>query len=343
MPEQRDPRVEIVIRWMLGMRIAAALAHQVLLPLTVVVAIVPAAAAPLSTLDAAGPGAAAIADIWWVMFWGSLVIFVIVSALAVYPFLKSRNVQNVPTGPFLWGGGLAFPLVVLAILMAYAFAQGQAMVTGRGDGFRVEVHAHQWWWEFVYPDAEGGPIYTAFALHVPAGEDVNYRIASDNVIHSFWVPRLGRKVDATPGLVTSVTLRADTPGVYWGQCSEFCGMQHAAMAFTVEAHERADFAATLAALVAATPDPTHPGAPDFATNCAACHSADARQRGNGAPNLAGLATRSHLGSGAFPLTGPEDLSRWLREHHVLKPRSLKPDHADIDDAVLDRIVSYLMQ
>lgn len=276
------------------------------------------------------------------MFWGSLVIFAIVSALVVYPFLKSRSGRNVPTGPFLWGGGLAFPLIVLAALMAYAFAQGQAMVIGRGEGFRVEVHAHQWWWEFVYPDAEGGPLYTAFALHVPAGEDVEYLIQSDNVIHAFWVPRLGRKIDATPGFVTSVTLRADMPGVYWGQCSEFCGMQHAAMSFVVEAHEPADLDDALATLVAATPDPDHPGAADFAANCGACHSVDARERGNGAPNLAGLADRRRLGSGAVPLAGPDDLRRWLREHGTLKPGSLKPDHGAIDEDTLDRIAAYLL-
>jgi cytochrome c oxidase subunit II len=277
------------------------------------------------------------------MFWGALVIFAIVSALVVYPFLKSRDGRNVPTGPFLWGGGLAFPLIVLAALMAYAFAHGQAMVTGRGEGFRVEVHAHQWWWEFVYPDVEGGPLYTTFELHVPAGEDVEYRIHSDNVIHSFWVPRFGRKIDATPGVVTSVVLRADKPGVNWGQCSEFCGMQHAAMTFMVKAHEPADLAATLAALSAATPDPAHPGAADFAANCGTCHSADARDRGNGAPNLAGLAERQRLGSGAVPLTGPEDLRLWLREHRALKPGSLKPDHSHIDDDTLERIASYLMR
>jgi cytochrome c oxidase subunit II len=255
-------------------------------------------AAPLSTLDPAGPGRLRsphlVGDVL-----GKLVIFAGVLALAVYPFLKSRNPAKRSDRPFLWGGGLAFPLVVLAALLAYALRAGPSHGDrANRDCFRVEVHAHQWWWEFVYPDAEGGPLYTAFALHVPAGERRRGMDQFRQRDPQFWVPRLGRKIDATPGSSMSITLQADTPGVYWGQCSEFCGMQHAAMAFTVEAHEPARFAARSPRLRRdARPDPSRrptspPTAPDATASIRAA-------RGNGAPNLAGLADRRRLGSGAM--------------------------------------------
>jgi cytochrome c oxidase subunit II len=298
-------------------------------------------ATPLSMLDPAGPGAAAITQMWWVMFWGGLVILAAVVALAVYPFLKLRGARTLPTGLFLWGGGLAFPIVVLVVLLAYALTTGQALTARDPDALRVEVRAHQWWWEFVYPDADGGPLYTAAELHVPAGKRVELHVTSDDVIHSFWVPRLGRKIDAIPGLTNVITLQADQPGLYWGQCSEFCGLHHAAMAFLVEAHAPQAFTERLAALAASTRDQAHPGSADFRTRCGQCHSTNATTRGGGAPNLAGLSERRRLGSGAMNFGAPEDLRRWLRDHETIKPGSRKPSHADVDDATLDRIVSFL--
>ena len=113
---------------------------------------------------------------------------------------------------------------------------------------RIEVVGHQWWWEYIYESYDGRPLnfITANELHIPASDDTTTRpvyltLKSADVCHSFWVPRLGGKLDAIPGRTNVLRLQADNPGVYRGQCAEFCGMHHATMQFTVEAHAPDDF------------------------------------------------------------------------------------------------------
>jgi cytochrome c oxidase subunit 2 len=263
MPEHGDPRVEVQVRRPFGMR-ARSPAGPMLsyrppsralhrMPLLSAVIVGDLCAAPLSILDPAGPSAVAIARVWWAMFWGSVVILAAVFAMSVYPFLRKRRIRDLPTGPFLWGGGLVFPVVVLVCLLGYGLTTGQALTGRYPDALRVEVRAHQWWWEFVYPDAAGRAVHTASRLHLPVGRPVELHVTTTDVIHSFWVPRLGGKIDAIPGLTNVITLRADRPGIYHGQCSEFCGLHHAAMSFVVEAHPPEAFYERLAGPGASAP------------------------------------------------------------------------------------------
>lgn len=208
-------------------------------------------AAPFSTLDPAGPAAESVATLWWVMLAGATLVLVAVTALALWSMRKRRREAEVSVRWHLWGGGLALPLTVLAALLAYAFAlewRAHDARTGDADPLRVEAVARQWTWEFVYPDAPGGPLRINDRLHIPAGRSVEVAITSRDVIHSFWVPRLAGKRDAIPGRVNVLRIEADRPGVYGGLCSEFCGEGHAGMRFTVEAHRQEDFAAVLARL-----------------------------------------------------------------------------------------------
>src|SRR5690606_215548 len=145
----------------------------------------------------------------------------------------------------LGGAGVLFPVAVLAALLVFALRTGEALLPHERAGERplvVEARGHQWWWEFVYPDFKGRPLYTAGELHVPAGRPVHVRLSAADVIHSFWVPRLAGKLDAIPGHVTILRLQADRPGTYAGRCAEFCGLQHTLMGFSVTAHPPEAFA-----------------------------------------------------------------------------------------------------
>lgn len=177
------------------------------------------------------------------MLAGSAVILVAVLALIGSAFFNRSALRGVPERAWLIGGGLVFPGVVLAALLAWALPAGQSMMGGRGEVFEVRAEAFQWGWRFSYPDgappgAEDRAQDDAPALHIPAGRPVDVTITSEDVIHAFWVPRLAGKIDAIPGQTTVLRIQADAPGEYRGQCAEFCGIGHTRlMNFTVVAHE----------------------------------------------------------------------------------------------------------
>lgn len=197
---------------------------------------------PLSTLAPAGEAAQTIATLWWVMLAGSVIIFLGVVGAALLPLILRRWGAPAPRA-MLIGGGLLFPGVVLLALLVAALMVGDRL-SPRGEPgvLRVEAQAQQWAWTFRYPDLPGQPT-TEGVLHVPVGRPFEVQVSSQDVIHSFWAPRLGGKIDAIPGQVNVIRLQADAPGIYRGQCAEFCGNAHAMMDFTVEAHSPADYAA----------------------------------------------------------------------------------------------------
>ena len=203
-------------------------------------------AGPLSALAPEGPAARGAAALWWVMLAGGGLIFVVVSAVLALAILLPAPLRAFGAGRTILWGGLVIPTLILAALVTTALALGERLLAiprvSGGAPLRIEALARQWVWEFRYP----GGAATFDRLHIPAGRDVDFTVTSADVIHSFWIPRLGGKIDAIPGHANIVRLRADRPGVYGGVCAEFCGTGHAAMAFTVEAHEEAGFAAVLA-------------------------------------------------------------------------------------------------
>lgn len=301
---------------------------------------------PMSTLDPAGPGAELIARVWWVMAVASVVILAGVVALALLAVYRRPDRRpQASSRLYIIGGGLVFPAITLVLLLAYGIHSGHALLplpSGR-DVFRVEVRGHQWWWEVRYPDVEGETLHAANELHIPAGRPVDVHVSTEDVVHSFWIPRLGGKIDAIPGRTNVIRLEASGPGTFRGQCAEFCGAQHSRMALHVEAHDEADLAARLA-LLAGTRErlpigDDGPGSAAFRESCAACHSRDAHERSTG-PNLADLPYRATLGAGTSS-NGADALRNWLRRHQSLKPGNRMPPHDDIDPETLDLIVDYV--
>ncbi|MEO3997151.1 cytochrome c oxidase subunit II [Mesorhizobium sp. CAU 1732] len=209
-----------------------------------------ACAGPLSTLQPEGPSARGAAMLWWIMLAGSAVIFALVSAMLVLAYARPGPLRAAGPKTIMVWGGLVFPGIVLTALVVAAFALGERMLATPRDPapMRIEAIAERWIWTFRYPGTDGSE--TRNRLHIPAGQDIDFVVTSGDVIHAFWIPRLGGKIDAIPGRENIVRLRADRPGVYGGVCAEYCGEGHAVMRFTVEAHEEADYEARLAAAIA---------------------------------------------------------------------------------------------
>lgn len=207
-------------------------------------------AGPFSALDPAGPAARQIAWLWWAMFWGASAIFVLVAVLFALACLRPGVIARWNGTRWIVGGGLVMPGIVLAALMVAAFGFGERLIArpGADQPLRVSARAEQWVWRFGYP--EGPDSLVSDVLHIPAGVPVDIVVTTSDVIHGFWIPRLGGKIDAIPGHENVVRLQADRPGTYRGLCAEFCGNGHTHMLFEVVAHPRQDYAAALARLQA---------------------------------------------------------------------------------------------
>ena len=293
-----------------------------------------------------------IATVWWWMFGVATVVMFGVLLLAGAAFWRRRDavpLSDRGARSMIIAGGIALPTVAIVALLIYGLPAGQGMRMGFGESaYQVDVRAHQWWWEVSYPDAPGGVVYAANEIHIPAGRAVTLNITSNDVIHSFWVPRLGGKIDAIPGRTNVLHLKADDAGQYAGVCAEFCGAQHARMGFFVTAHAPDALDGVLAGL--AQPHPNTQRLADhtgYQQQCAACHSLDPRDRAPSGvsaglatgPNLAGLGAREYIGAGAL-LNTPEHLKQWMREHQVIKPGNHMPV-SDLPRETLDELAELL--
>lgn len=194
---------------------------------------------PFSTLDPAGPSATYASWMWWGMAIPFTVILIAVVGLWLYAMFRpartwndeeARRVQH----RWILGGGLALPLVSITLILIFGIPLGNRMLPLEDDSEAVQIHVtgHQWWWQVRYPDTN---IELRDQLYIPAGVPIHVHLTSADVIHSFWVPRLGGKLDMIPGHTNVLLLQADEPGEYRGQCAEFCGRDHAHMQFVVTA------------------------------------------------------------------------------------------------------------
>ena len=215
-----------------------------------------------SSLDPAGPGARDIATLWWVLLAAGTAVFVLVLVLFVVPLLRRRRDEagdrdDVPARTasrwIVWLG-IVLPTVVLTGVLFVTVLTMRSVSRAAPEGsVQIDVTGYQFWWAATYP--EHG-VTVANELHIPVGEPVELRLTSADVIHSFWVPELHGKLDLLPETTNTLVLEADEPGIYGGECAEFCGLQHANMGFLVVAQPRDEFDAWLAAQRAPAAAPT---------------------------------------------------------------------------------------
>lgn len=187
----------------------------------------------LSTLNPAGPVAYEVAWLWWAMLTGAIVLTLMVGILVMMGFGRPRAV---PERRWTLALGVWFSVAILSVMLVAGLWVGERILPRDTGAVQVRVHTFQWGWRFTQPGPDGEPVETDNILYIPAGEPVVALVTSEDVIHSFWVPRLAGKIDAVPGRTNEVLLQADEPGLYEGVCAEFCGVGHALMRFQVVAY-----------------------------------------------------------------------------------------------------------
>lgn len=309
-----------------------------------------------STLRPAGPAAAEIAWLWWVMLAVFSAVFMLVVLLlfgAVFrrtaPPSASGNGRGgdegpaLPLGPtgFIVAGGVLLPVLILTPLFLVSL-KTSASLRQPPESLTVRVVGHMWWWEVRYPAQD---IVTANEIHIPAGQPVRLELTSADVIHSFWVPRLNGKRDMIPGIENVFWIQADEPGVYRGQCGEYCGTQHANMAFHVVALPPDEFDAWLAER---TKPRSEPGTAEerrglqvfLKAGCIRCHSVRGTEAsGNVGPDLTYLGSRRTIGAALRPNTRG-NLAGWIAGPQAIKPGVKMPRSYLAADELLD-LVAYL--
>jgi cytochrome c oxidase subunit 2 len=294
----------------------------------------------------ASDGAEVISHLGLLLIWGSAGLFLLVM------FLLVRVVQAGPrpVKPSRWliGGGLVLPFTVLSLLLVHSLRISDALSHDpEMKGLEVQVVARRWWWEFRYRNPEGGQsIVLANELHLPLDCAAVLTFSSDDVIHSFWVPALGGKVDVIPGAPTRLVVHATQTGRLRGQCAEYCGTQHANMGLEVVVETPDQFRLWLLnqAKPAAVPDDPlklHGQRTFLDSGCGSCHTI----RGTGAagvlgPDLTHVASRRGLAAATLANeTGA--LIAWIHEAQHIKPGSLMPSMPVMSSESTRALAAYL--
>jgi cytochrome c oxidase subunit 2 len=303
--------------------------------LPVVFAAHPAAATPLDYLHGAGDKATPVVALTWGVAIISVSVIIIISLLVAGAIWRRPGTVAVPGGrvaleqpveglSWLWiGVGISTLVLLFTVIWTMVVLAKVASPPGK-PALTIEVTGHQWWWQVRYLSSEPSQVFTtANEIHIPVGQPILFKLIGADVIHSFWVPALAGKTDAIPGQTNETWLEANKPGIYRGQCTEYCGIQHAKMGFLVVADTPKDFAAWRAHQLQSPPSPTTgdqwAGLANFNTYCGSCHAV----RGTDAsgvlgPDLSHLMQRHTLAAGVLP-NDPADLARWISDPQGIKP------------------------
>jgi len=335
-------------------------------------AVLAAASTPenLSTLSPASPSAEAIKGLLILVSAIMGGILVLVEGILIYSLIRSR--RRAGTGevepPQVYGSKpieIAWTVAPGIVVFVLILLVGRVLWEVRPDADKpppgakplyVTVVGHQWWWEYRYDTYDGRElgITTANELHIPVSEPgqparpVYLNLQSVDVCHSFWVPRLGGKTDLLPGRANSMWLQANQPGLFLGQCAEYCGTQHANMLIRVVAESPEDFERYLATEAKPAADPTEKTAlanKDVfrSLSCVNCHTIrdrqDTRVNGTFGPDLTHLMARKTLASGMIENT-PENLRKWVFNPNSIKPGCLMAGFS-LSEPDMKAVIDYL--
>lgn len=304
---------------------------------------------PASALDPAGRGAETIARLWWWMAAGAALVWIGVVATAMYalredrPAVDERHARRL----IVWAGAVA-PTALLAPLLGWGLSTLPDLLATEApaDGLVIEVTGEEWWWRVRYRTPDGDTVALANEIRLPVGRPTHFRLASADVVHSFWIPALGGKMDMIPGRDTRLTLEATRTGLFRGACAEYCGTAHALMAFPVVVMEEDEFQAWLEGQLAPSPEPVDAtarrGRDAFLEHgCGACHTI----RGTPAdgvvgPDLTHVGGRLTLAAGSLT-NDAEAFERWLAGTRAVKPGAHMPPFAMLPDGDLRALARYL--
>jgi len=307
-----------------------------------------------SAFSPAGPQAAHIGAMWWYMLTVAAIVWVLVIAMLAFALRRSgarnsvmrdENTERSMKRAVAIAAGVT--VLILIVTLVYDVSTGAAMASlPRKQALRIEVTGHQWWWEVTYDDTvPSNSITTANEIHVPVGEPIQIIGTSHDVIHSIWAPSLFGKKDLIPGHVTATWFQADKPGVYRGQCAEFCGHQHAKMIITIVAESRPQFENWYRAQQLPAPPMTDSlaqrGEQVFMSHpCAVCHTVGGtRALGTVGPPLTHIGSALTIAGGALPNTRG-NLAGWIVDPQQIKPGAKMPPNA-LSGPDLQALLAYL--
>jgi cytochrome c oxidase subunit 2 len=304
-----------------------------------------------STFAPASVNARMINNLTIILFSIAAVVFVVVEGVLIYTALhfKRKDQQGFPKQ--VEGNGrieIAWTILPAVVLLVVFFISLKTLGTlgyqpaSAGDVLHIKVVGHQWWWEFEYPDLK---ITTANELHIPVNTTVNIDVESVDVIHSYWVPQLGGKMDAVPGHTNFTWVNADQVGTFHGQCSEFCGAQHGKMLFDVYVDTPEQFQAWVKNQQSPIPQLTGQaaqGEQEFLKGaCVGCHTIDGTTaQGKVGPNLTHLGSR-FIYAGGVGINTYESMATWLANPQAVKPGTLMPN-LHLSQSQIDDIVTFLV-
>lgn len=285
-----------------------------------------------------------------VTLWDALVFIIVVTAFVLALFVFSTRVGEAAPATtassdlgleIAWTLGPVLILLMITIPTIRTIFRSQPAVAPTG-ALEIKVVAHQWWWEFDYPDGAKA----SNELHIPVNRPIRLSLESADVIHSFWVPQLGGKRDVVPGQINELTFIANVVGMYPGQCAEFCGLSHANMRFRTFVDSPDDFAKwdrdQLAGPVAtpASDQLASDGAKVFADSpCTTCHMIQGISKGYIGPDLTHFGSRTTLAAGVLKNT-PENVAKWIEDPQEIKPGANMPPLL-LPGPKLDALVAYL--
>lgn len=316
--------------------------------LAIVAALLAGCEGPQSALVGAGTGAAAILQLFWWMLGGAVVIWLLVIGLAVYATRVRRDAHSPRlANALIVGGGVVLPVLVLAVLLIYGLTMMPKLRAPAGaDGPRITVSGERWWWRVRYQTPDGTAFALANEIRLPLGRRVALQLSSPDVIHAFWVPSLGGKVDMIPGRTTELVLEPTRTGRFRGACAEYCGTAHALMNFDVVVLEPDAFDAWLRTQAADAAQPADTIAMQgqrafLAQGCGACHTVRGTEAdGVLGPDLTHVGSRLRLGAGALG-NEPEDFVRWIARPGEVKPGVRMPSFHLLPRQELRAIAAYL--
>ena len=295
--------------------------------------------------DPAGPYAGSISILSWILIaLACAVLLIVLASLWVALFGGERIRKKLGGAKLVWIGGIGFPVVVLTVLLVYGLSLTRNLTEPvPPTAMRVRITGEMWWWRVTYLDGQGRPaMIDANELHIPAGQPVLLELESSDVVHSFWVPRLSGKLDMVPGRRNILPIQADTPGVFAGQCAEYCGGPHALMGFVVIAHEPAAFTRLMAERRAKRPAGAAEGAALFrSTGCAACHRiSGTKANGTAGPDLTYAGSRRSLGAGILP-NNRGTMMGWIGDSQTIKPGNRMPPYKMLSAPQLQTLADYV--
>jgi cytochrome c oxidase subunit II len=312
-----------------------------------------------SALDPVGPQAVREAWLWWMIFWICLVVFVLVWLVLSRTIAKRRGGDQ-PAPPMLdtaevdrKATKIVTAATVLTVITLFVIlvesviaAKNSTQALVSKNPVSIQVIGHQWWWEIRYQNSDASQtVVTANEIHVPTGVPIVMNGTSRDVIHSFWPPNISGKRDLIPGYNTAFWFQVDKPGVYRGQCAEFCGVQHAKMAFFVVAQTPQEFAQWTQTQLQSAPEPSDPtkkrGQEVFLKGpCVMCHTIRGTIAGSKVgPDLTHVGGRISIGAGTLP-NSRGNLGAWIADSQHIKPGNrMPPNPLPADD--FQALLTYL--